>query len=413
MLKVHIGNPKAMEAAIRSTSKFAETSTSNRLDCTHWMHVESIDNGLRLTATDLRTSVEYAVNSSEVIQDGAFCINAKNLLGFGKLIKDQSGASLEQTEKGVSVLLADAPSFRATYKTLPTDEFPMLPESNPDAKTLTLTFQQVQEIKALAKYASTDQYRVGLDAVQFATHDGLLHAYATDGAKIAYTRLGTVDDDTHFAIPAETVKKALQVANTPDLRKSDWTLTIPETDNDVISIEILGTVIKSKSADAVDLTDYIQDRECYEGDVDDHITFEPKALASAFKKVSKLFIRDRQITNVLIIEGRGDRITMTANPIKDSGYSHSQREALDMGTEYVHVFDTTEAQNLTGNNTHIRMDANVFESFRKDLTATKPDVIYLQAKYGMPDGQNNPTHAPILMHVPDSELAFIATPTTL
>ena len=74
-----------------------------------------------------------------------------------------------------------------------------------------------------------------------------------------YTRIGQVDTDTDFAIPLQAIKNALQVTNTPDLRKSDWRLTIPEEDGDVISIEIQGTVVKSRSADAVDLTDYIQD----------------------------------------------------------------------------------------------------------------------------------------------------------
>ena len=413
MLKVNLGNPKAMEAAIRSVSKFASAERAG-LESTTWVHVQSIDNGVRLTATDLLTSVEYAVNSSEVIQEGEFCIPSKNLLGLSKLIKDQSGASLEQTEKGVSVSLADVPTFKAKFEVKPTDEFPMLPETNADAKTLTLTTDQVSEIKALAKYASTDHFRNGLNAVQFATHDGnLLHAYATDGAKIAYTRIGYVETDTDFAIPLQAIQKALQVTNTPDLRKSDWTLTIPDTDGDVISIEIQGTVIKSRSADAADLTDYIRSHEDYEGDADDHITFDPKALASGFKKVSKVFVKGRLFTNVLIIEGRGDRITMTAKPVKNSGYGSSQCETLDMGAEYVHAFDASEAKNLTSNNFHIRMDANTFDNFRKDLMATKPDQIHLQAKYGMPDGQGNPTHHPILMRVLNSQLTFIATPSTL
>ena len=413
MLRVNLGDPKAMETAIRSVSKFA-TSDRVGLDCTSWVHVESIDNGVKLTATDLLTSVEYAVNSSEVIQDGEFCIKSKNLLGLSKLIKDQSGASLEQTEKGVSVSLGDAPTFGATFHTEPIDEFPMLPETNPDAKSMTLTANQVSEIKALAKYASTDHFRNGLNALQFATHDGMLHAYATDGAKIAYTRIGKVDTDTHFAIPLQAIKQALQVANTPELKKSDWTLTIPDSDGDVIAIAILGTVVKSRSADAVDLTDYIQSHEVYEGDADDHIIFDPKALASGFKKVSKLFIKDKRFTNVLMIEGRGDRITMTAKPVNDSNRLHDPQQARDMATEYVHVFDAAEAKNLTGNhNFHIRMDANTFDNFRKDLMATKPERIHLQAKYGMPDGQDNPTHDPLMMIVPNSELTFIATSTTL
>ena len=62
MLKVTLGNPKAIEAAIRSVSKFASSERAG-LESTSWVHVQSIDNGVRLTATDLLTSVEYAVNS--------------------------------------------------------------------------------------------------------------------------------------------------------------------------------------------------------------------------------------------------------------------------------------------------------------------------------------------------------------
>ena len=414
MLNINVSNPKTLEAAIRSVSKFADTRSDNTM-ATQQIMVQSIDNGLRLTATDLYTSVELAVNSSEVVSEGEFCIPAKNLQKIGEIAKDQSAISLEQTENGVTLSLSDAPTFGARFQVEPTDEFPMLPETDPKAHWIELDAGQVAILKSLTKYASADGYRVGYDAVQFAMHLGTLYAYCTNGTTVAYAELGRTADIPNFAIPVEAVTKALQVTNTPELKKSAWRLTLPTDESDVVTIQIQDTAVKVKSGDSVDLTDWILKHQTHNGDNDDYIAFEPKALTNGLKKVSKLFIRDRRVNNVLVIEGNQDgNITMTAKPVKSNGYATLPEYAADMQAEYVHEFTFPEAECLTGvNSFRILVDARKFESMVRDLAVLKPNSIGVQSKYGIPDSDGEARYDALVVSGTDLPLGFITMPAKL
>ena len=413
MLNINVSDPKTLEAAIRSVSKFADTRHDNRLEATQQIMVQTINNGMRLTATDLHTSVELAVNSSDVVSEGEFCIPAKNLLKLGEIAKDQPAISLVETENGVNLSLSDAPTFGARFQVEPTDEFPMLPETDPKAHWIEFDPKHIATIKSLTKYASADRYRVGFDAVQFAMHDDTLYAYCTDGKTLAYAKLGRTRIP-NFAVPVEAVKKALQVGNTPELKKSAWRVTLPTDESDVVTIQIQDTAVKVKSGDSVDLTGWIMKHKTHNGDNDDYITFEPKALLNGLKKVSKLYIRDARFTNVVIIDGKDGNITMTAKPVKNNGYATLPEYAADMQAEYVHEFTFPEAECLTGvNSFRILVDARKFESMVRDLAVSKPNAIGVQSKYGIPDSDGEARYDAVVVSGTDLPLGFITMPAKL
>ena len=385
MLKINVSNPKAFDAAIRSVTKFSDLHGKFGTEITQSVMVESLSNELRLTATDLYTSVEYAVNSSEIKGEGEFCIKAKNLLALGEIIKDQSAIGFEQTENGVNLTLADAPRFSAKFDVLPTDEFPNLAEPETEAYCVGLTAEQVKILKAVTKYASAEKYRGGYDAVQFAVHLGTLYAYATDGTFIAYATLGKCADMPSFAIPVDRLKKAFQVANTPDLKKSGWLITVPSEDNEVIAIKIQETAVKFRAGEVFDGLKFIINHLSHDAENDDYLAFEPKPLTDGLKKVSKLFIRDKRVTNVLVIEGKDSRITMTPKPVKKFGYSHLSEHAADMQAEYVHTFSNTEVLNPTHRDFRVLVDAVKFQNMVKDLAISRPNFINVQCKREMND----------------------------
>ena len=91
----------------------------------------------------------------------------------------------------------------------------------------------------------------------------------------------------NFAIPVEAVKKAFQVTNTPELKKSAWRVTLPSEDCGVLSIQIKDTSVKVRAGDAIDLTGWILKHVGYFGENDDYLAFDPKALTNGLKKVSK------------------------------------------------------------------------------------------------------------------------------
>ena len=381
MLNLNVSDPKSLERAIRSVSKFADTSRHNRLQATQQIMVQSTENGLCLTATDLQTAVELSVNSSEVISEGEFCIKAQHFLKLGEIVKDQDAIGLEQSETGVTLSLSDAPNFRAKFKTSETDEFPMLPEPDPDAHWIELNPERVAIVKAVMKYAeSKERTRVGYDAVQFAMREDTLYAYATGGKVIAYAELGRTADIENFAIPVDALKKAFQVANAPDLKKADWRITLPTEENNTVTIQIADTAVKFRAGETNDMMDWILEHQTHSLS-DDPLFFDPKALTDGLKKVSKLFVKENRVENIVVIDVSDGRITMTAKAVK--GYF--TKTAVDLPAEYIHTFTQDEANNPSHSDFRIQTDAVKFQSLVRDLCVLKPNQISVTLKHTDPD----------------------------
>ena len=406
MLRINVSNPKALQAAINSAVKFANTDEHNSLPTRNIM-VQSANNGLCLTATDLYTSLEFGVNSSEVIVDGEFCLPATALKKIGEIIKDQSAISLEQTDDGVELSLFDAPNFVAKFETSETDEFPMTANADPKAHWIEFSPEHIATLKALTKYADANSPRVGYDALQFAMHEDTLFAYTTDGSTLAYAKLGSTRIP-NFAIPVEAMKQALQVANTPDLKKSAWRVTLPAEDTDIMTLQIANTAIKFRSGDSLDLTDWILKHLTHHGDNDDYLAFEPKALTDGLKKVVKLFSKDKKNTNFVVIEGKdGNNITMTAEVYNKFNFSHYK---VEMDTEYIHEFTETEAQRVIGaDDFRIVVDGKNFQSMVRDVAVSKPKFIQLAAKYAVEESEVAPNSDTVLVTATDSPLGFITS----
>ena len=416
MLNVNVSNPKALQTAIESVAKFANNQPHNTLP-TRNVLVETTHNGLRLTATDLLTAVELPVNSSEVNGTGEFCLKAQTLRKIGKIVKDQSAIGLEATETGVNLTLLDAPTFVAKFETSKTDEFPMLPDTDPKAHWIELDPEHIAILRKLVKYANPkERGRVGFDAVQFgmpaSPDDDNLYAYTTDGKTLAFAKLGRTAKLPNFAAPLEAVKKALQVSNTPNLKTSAWRITLPTKVSDLVSIQAADTSVKVKAGDSIDLTEWIERHVSYNGDDDDYIAFNPTALKNGLKKVSKLFSKEKKHTNVVVIEGNqdGNHITMTAEVYKKS-ISYSR---MKMDAEYVHSFDATEAEVVTSaNHWKILVDGNKLQSIVTDLAGFKPNVISVNAKYGIPDTDGASRYDAVVISGADSPLQFITNPLKL
>ena len=407
MLNINVSNPKAFVAAIIAAAKFADTTQHNTLPTCQIM-VQTADNGLRLTATDLETAVEFGVNSSEVISEGEFCIKATSLKKLGEIVKDQSAIGLEATKSGVNLTLSDAPNFGAKFETAETDEFPMLPEPDPKAHYIEFNTEQIATLKALTKYAATDTHRVGYDALQFAMHDDdNLLAYTTDGESLAYAKLGRTRIP-NFAIPVEAMKKALSVANTPELKKSAWRVTLPSDDSDVMTIQIADTVVKFKAGDAIDVTDWILKRLKYHDENNDYLAFEPKALTDGLKKVSKLFSKEKKHLNVVVISGNATgNITMTAGVYNKYSYSYYP---VDMDTEYTHEFTEAEANRVMGDGDfRIVVDGKKFVNMVKDLSVSKPKFIQVAALYAVEESEVAPNSDTVVVTGTDLPIGFITT----
>ena len=411
MLKVQIRDTKSFDTAVKAVAKFSPGNAS--LAILENIHVKSIENGLSLTATDLEVAVSYALNSCEITGDGEFLMNRKTLMSLAGLAKAESDANLTQTEAGVALGFTASPNFKATFFTpIAVDEFPMLPESDPEANWIEFDPEHIQSIKAVAKYAETkERYRVGYDAVQFGTHgDDWLYAYTTDGDAVAFAKLGRTLIP-NFAIRHDAVKKALQIANTPDLKKSGWRVTLPTEDREVLSIQIEKTAVSVRAGDTLNLTNWLQKHIGYFGADDNLIAFDPKALTDGMKKVSKLFVKEARVENIVVIEGDADgKITMTAKALKGT-YTKSK---VNMPASYTHAFSDTEIESVTeAKPFRIQVDGKKFQNVVKDLAASKAEKVTVHAIYGDKADDDAPNQDAVVVSEPDAKIGFILSPKKL
>lgn len=412
MLNVQVNNPRTLDTAIRAVAKFADTSKT-ALDVTQQIHIETIDNGLRLTATNLTESVSYAMNTSQVHEAGDFCINAKNLLGLAKLVKGQEPVTLAQTEKGVDVRFSDAPNFRATYCTLPTGDFPALRSDFSDATMeFTLTPENVKALKTVIKYTRNDAYRMGLDCVQFHTQDGVLTAMGCNGNELAYTHIGETDDTISVAIPADTLKKAFQVA-TGELGKSDWTLRfVPyesvETNFDVLAIDIDNTRIISHAGEFA--ANVFEVTGKMESETDTVISLDYKALAKSLKPLTKVFSKDKTATNLLTLHFEGGATTLTAQCYKDGGHWNEEKQryfhVTELDDELVHTFKAHEA--IPSAPTTLHLNPKAFAEQVKSFAKSKPERITIAHRKQYVNMNGDPAAPPIVISVDGAPVTYIA-----
>ena len=305
-----------------------------------------------------------------------------------------------------------SPTFKATFFTpIAVDEFPMLSEPDPKAHWIEFDPEHVATLKSLTKYAETGQrYRVGYDAVQFASVDDTLYAYTTDGDALAFAKLGRTLIP-NFAIRHDAIKKAFQVAASSELKKAVWRVTLPSEEREVLSIQIEKTAVTVRAGDALDLIDWIQKRIGYFGATDDLIAFQPKALVDGMKKVSKLFVKEPRVENIVIIEGDADgKITMTAKAIKGT-YTKSK---VNMPASYTHAFSDTESDFVSeAKPFRIQVDGKKFQSMVKDLAASKPEKVTVHALYADASNDNAPNQDAVVVSEPNATLGFILHPKKL
>ena len=103
-------------------------------------------------------------------------------------------------------------------------------------------------------------------------------------------------------------------------------------------------------------------------------------------------------------------ITMTAEVYQKS-ISYSR---VPMDAEYVHSFDADEAEVVTSaEHWKILVDGKKFQSIVTDLASSKPNVISVNAKYGIPDTDGDSRYDAVVISGADSPLQFIANPIKL
>lgn len=167
-------------------------------------------NTLELSATDLEIAVTYTILSKNE-QEGLVVIPSKALSQFVGLLSDQS-VDLETKE---GTLLVKGKNQRANLKTIPADDFPIIPPIQNPKFSITIPAQLLCEgISQIAQLASPNQARPEISGIFFSFSQKELRVVATDSFRLGEKTLPLEKEngvDAHFILPQKGAREILNI----------------------------------------------------------------------------------------------------------------------------------------------------------------------------------------------------------
>jgi DNA polymerase-3 subunit beta len=203
---------KAFAEAVGSVSRFAQRSSAS-LPVLAGVALIAGDDGIKLRATNLETGIDLKVEGT-IKEPGVVALPASVLR---EITSSLSGTGMITLEHAGDTVLLSTGNGRSTLKTLPYEDFPVLPLPEAPKAKFTLPGTVIKSlIGAVASYASMSTVRPELASVLLSAEGGTLKAVATDSFRLAEKKVGlkgSIDPFT-LLIPA---KNALDIAATiPD-----------------------------------------------------------------------------------------------------------------------------------------------------------------------------------------------------
>ena len=191
--------------------------------------MKAADGSLRLAATDTEMALTSATTAN-VDQPGSVLLPARLLLDVVR-VADGDTVTLEVAADGSVVsITSDRASFNV--RTLPAQDFPRLPELDPE-QTATLDAGVVSAtVERVAKAASRDETRPVLTGILVSIEDQVLRMVATDSYRLSVkeTAVSGLDDTFTANVPARALQELSRIVGDT---KAD-TVSLSTHDNQIV-----------------------------------------------------------------------------------------------------------------------------------------------------------------------------------
>ena len=206
---------KDFAEAVNIVSRFAERKSAT-LPVLSGIAIIAGDAGIKLRATNLETGIDLKVEG--IIKDpGVIALPATVLR---EITSSFGGAGTMTLEHAGETVVITSDGGRSTLKTLPYEDFPILPlPESPKAK-FSLTGDALRDlIGAVVTCASTSTVRPELASVLVSAEGGVIKAVATDSFRLAEKRTSQSGKVPPFSmlIPAKNAVDVLQALPTGDI----------------------------------------------------------------------------------------------------------------------------------------------------------------------------------------------------
>ncbi len=203
---------KEFAEAVGSVSRFSERR-STTLPVLSGIVIVAGDDGIKLRATNLETGIDRKV-AGTIKDPGVVAIPAHTLK---EITTSFTGTGSITLEHGGDTVVISSGTGRSTIKTLPYEDFPVLPFPDSSPVKFSLPGTQLRTlITTVAAFASPSTVRPELGSVLLSAEGGTIKAVATDSFRLAEKKISLTNAVSPFSIliPA---KNAIDIVQTiPD-----------------------------------------------------------------------------------------------------------------------------------------------------------------------------------------------------
>jgi DNA polymerase-3 subunit beta len=209
---------KEFAEAVGIVSRFAERRSAT-LPVLAGIAIIAGDDGIKLRATNLETGIDLRIEGT-IKDPGVIALPATVLR---EITSSENGAGTMTLEHAGETVVITSDSGKSTLKTLPYEDFPILPLPESPKATFSLPGSTIELlIGSVVACASTSTVRPELASVLVSAEGGVLKAVATDSFRLAEKRTSIQGKLPPFSmlIPAKNAIDILQALPAEDIALS-------------------------------------------------------------------------------------------------------------------------------------------------------------------------------------------------
>ncbi len=207
---------KKFSEIVQSVARFAERR-SGTLPVLAGIAIIAGDDGIKFRATNLETGVDMKAEGT-IKETGVVALPASTLRDIAASLSGSGTLTLEHS--GDTVVVSGG-NGRSTLKTLPYEDFPILPLPESPTATFTLPGSLLRAlVTSVMAYASTSSVRPELASVLISAEGGVLKAVATDSFRLAEKKISLQGTIAPFSmlIPAKNAVDIMQTLPDEDIK---------------------------------------------------------------------------------------------------------------------------------------------------------------------------------------------------
>ena len=219
-------------------------STRSAVQALSGVQIVAQPSGLELRATDMELGLRVPLDG-EVIREGSVVLPARLLVDVVRALPgDSVSIELRPAEQDVE-LVGGAATFH--IRTLRLEDFPPLPEPDPDSRVEVPAAAFVATILKVARSASRDETRPVLTGILVSASGTELRMVATDSYRLSVKET-TLDEPLQGSFEANVPARALQELSRIAQQGEDERLTVSVRTNQVV-FEAGGVLLSSRLID--------------------------------------------------------------------------------------------------------------------------------------------------------------------